>query len=547
MPPERWHGLNSTAACPRFIVERVPAYRGWWDSLKVVFSRVRFPLGKNPTSLFRVPKQRRMSGGSLVGSAILHGSFILFLIYLPRILPPEMSLTELPETSETIFYRVPVRDPSKDLPRIAPVGLGGRPGKASQPAPSTLGSAALLKNLIAVSKPLRPDNSRQTIWQRNSPPDIRIPNEVKLPIIAIGNPDIPKPVNMIAPHDSKPILTQKKYATATAPSEPEAKVQAAVLPIASATVAQPEFPILAGAASKPIQRSGSDQAAPVAPEVQGRGDPNLLAIGVDPAEAVSKIAVPAGNRWGEFSASPAGTRSGSPGGSSNTDTAGGATGAEGPGGDSSVGIGVGNNGGGGDSNASLPVSLAGRNAGSASYGALSSSSTEAMIVPVITTPHLRKNTLVVSGGPSSGGILGVYKALNCGRVYTVFVPMPGGNWSLEYCPHSDSTQPSIPSTASTRVVHLEQMLLPPDATVRFDFLRLPVPEDKRSKFIVLKGLIDENGNVSNVEVYGGLLPAMDEAARTAFSRWKFMPALRDGKPVAIDVLVGILPSAPGAQ
>jgi Gram-negative bacterial TonB protein C-terminal len=487
-----------------------------------------------------------MSGGCLVGSAILHGLFILFLIDLPRIFPPEMSPTELPETSERIFYRVPVRDSPEALPRIAPVGLGGRPGNASQPAPSASGSAALLKNLIAVSKPLRPDNSRQTIWQRISPPDIRIPNEVKLPIIAIGNPDIPKPV-MIAPHDSKPILTERKYATATAPSEPEAQAQPAVLPIANATVPQPEFPIIAGGASKPLERSGRDQAAPVAPDIQGRGDPNLLAIGVDPADAASKIALPAGNRWGEFSASAAGTRPGSPGGSSNTDTSGGASGAEGPGGDSSVGIGVAHNGGGGDSNASLPVSLAGRNTGSPSYGALSSSSVEAMIVPVITTPHLRKNTLVVSGGPSSGGSLGVYKALNCGRVYTVFVAMPGGNWSLEYCPHGDSTRPSIPNPGSTRVVHLEQMLLPPDATVRFDFLRLPVPEDKRGKFIVLKGLIDETGAVSKVEVYSGLEPTMDEAARTAFSRWKFMPALRDGKPVAIDVLVGILSSASGAH
>jgi hypothetical protein len=536
--------LNSPVALRRFTVEHVPVYRGWWDSLKVLFSRVSFPLAKNPISFFRVPQRRRMSGASFVGSAILHGSIILLLVYVPRAFPPEIPQPELPQTSERIFYRVPVRDSSKELPRIAPAGAGGRPGNASQLAPSVLGSAALLRNLIAVSKPVRPDNSRQTIWQRNSPPDIRIPNEIKLPIIAIGNPDVPKPV--IAPHDSKPTLTKRKYATATAPSEPEVKTQASVLPIANPTVPQPEFPVLGGGTSKPLLRNGSDQAAPVAPDIQGGGDPNLLAIGVDPAEAVSKIALPAGNRWGEFSASPAGARPGSPGGSSNANKPGGTTGAEGLAGDSSVGVGVGKSGGGGDSSESLPVSLTGRNTAPASYGALSSPSIEEMIVPVITTPHLRKNTLVVSGGPSGGG-LGVYKALNCGRAYTVFVTMPGGNWNLEYCPHSDSGQPSIPDAGSTRVVHLEQMLLPPDATVKFDFLRLPVSEDKERKFIVLKGLIDEKGAVSNVQVYSGVLSAMDEAARTAFSRWKFMPALRDGKPVAVDVLVGILPTAPNAQ
>jgi Gram-negative bacterial TonB protein C-terminal len=528
-------------------VERVPMYRGWWDSLKVLLSRVGFPLSKNPTSFFRMPRRRRMSGRSFIGSVILHCSFILLLIYLPQVFPPEeVSLPEVPQTPERIFYRIPVLDSSKDLPRIAPAGVGGRPGNASQPAPPALGSTALFANLIVVSKPVRPDNSRQTIWQRNSPPDIRIPNETKLPIIAIGNPDIPKPPNQIAPHDSKPVLTKKNYARATAPSEPEANAEAAILPIANPTIPRPEIPIATGGPSKPLPRNGSDQAAPVAPDIQGRGDPNLLVIGVDPAAAVSKVALPAGNRWGEFSASPAGTKPGSPGGSSNADKTGGASGAEGPGGDASVGIGAGKSGGGGDSSESLPVSLTGRNTAPAGYGALSSLPTEELIVPVITTPHVRKNALVVSGGPIGGGGLGVYKALNCGRVYTVFVTMPGTNWSLEYCPHSDSAQPSIPATAST-VVHLEQPVLPPDATVKFDFLRLPVSEDKRRKFIVLKGFIDENGAVSNVQVYNGLLPAMDEAARTAFSRWKFMPALRDGKPVAVDILVGILPTAPASR
>jgi hypothetical protein len=37
---------------------------------------------------------------------------------------------------------------------------------------------------------------------------------------------------------------------------------------------------------------------------------------------------------------------------------------------------------------------------------------------------------------------------------------------------------------------------------------------------------------------------MDEAARLALGRWKFMPAIRGGKPVAVDILVGIQSAAP---
>jgi hypothetical protein len=36
---------------------------------------------------------------------------------------------------------------------------------------------------------------------------------------------------------------------------------------------------------------------------------------------------------------------------------------------------------------------------------------------------------------------------------------------------------------------------------------------------------------------------MDEAARLAFSKWKFRPATRGGKAIPVDILVGI-PSDP---
>jgi hypothetical protein len=469
------------------------------------------------------------------------------LIYLHHALPVETTPVEPPWTSERIFYRVPVLDTSKVLARIAPAGPGGRPGDSVQPEPPALGSTALLKNLIAVSKPVRPDNSRQTIWQRTSPPDLRIPDEVKLPMIVLGNPNIKKPAAKIDPHDSKAIAVTRKYATKTAPSEPETTSQAGVIPLDNPSIPRPQFPIAAGEA-KPVQRASGDQSASSAPDIQNPGDnTDLMVVGLDPSGPVSKISVPAGNRWGTFSMSPVGEKAGSPGGSSGAIKNGGGSGTEGPGGDGSVGIGGGTTGGGGDSSASVPVSLVGRNTAPASNGGLGGAlTTEEMIVPVITTPHIRKNALVVSGGPIGGGGLGVYKALNCGKIYTIFVTMPGTNWSLEYCPHGGDAQPAQSSSVNT-VVHLEKPLLPPDATQKFDFLRLPVSEDKKRKFIVLRGQIDENGDVGNVEIYSGLLPAMDEAARAAFSRWKFMPALRDGKPVAVDILVGILPTPPGAE
>jgi hypothetical protein len=45
--------------------------------------------------------------------------------------------------------------------------------------------------------------------------------------------------------------------------------------------------------------------------------------------------------------------------------------------------------------------------------------------------------------------------------------------------------------------------------------------------------------VSELKIYQGILPEMDEAARLAFGRWKFKPAMREGKPLTLQILVGI--------
>jgi outer membrane biosynthesis protein TonB len=60
-------------------------------------------------------------------------------------------------------------------------------------------------------------------------------------------------------------------------------------------------------------------------------------------------------------------------------------------------------------------------------------------------------------------------------------------------------------------------------------------------------LIREDGTVDQVQIYSPLLPQMDEAARLAFSRWKFKPAMSAGRPVGVEVLVGIPTTAPAVR
>jgi hypothetical protein len=155
----------------------------------------------------------------------------------------------------------------------------------------------------------------------------------------------------------------------------------------------------------------------------------------------------------------------------------------------------------------------------------------------------RKNSLIVSAGARGGGGLDVYGALQCGKIYSVFLQMPGKAWTLQYC-HSPNSSEAPMQAGASAVVRLEHFLTPPDAEARFDFGRLPVPQELKSAMVILKGTIKADGTVSQLQVYQGILSEIDEAARLAFSQWKFRPATQEGKPVAVDILIGIPAEVP---
>lgn len=188
------------------------------------------------------------------------------------------------------------------------------------------------------------------------------------------------------------------------------------------------------------------------------------------------------------------------------------------------------------------LSVSGSGGGGGAAGTLGPGVPLSMVYPVVASVLPRKNSLVVSAGPIGGGGLGVYGALHCGKIFTVFLQMPGKAWTLQYCVAGENPAKTREQTNSA-VVHMEQGITPPDAETRFDFKRLPLPEDKVHKLIVLKGRLLEDGTIEGLQVHSGLLPLMDEAARLAFSQWKFKPATRGGKAIPVDILVGI-PSDP---
>lgn len=531
---------------PVFLVPREPLHAGWRAALAALGSHEYAKQSSQFVRLFRavVEAKDQQRNRAVVSSALLHFAVAFFLVHVPLGQPDLVRSSAIHrERRAPLFYELRLVKLPKTLPSVAPPGPGGRPGVGLRrdrlPPP---GSTALHPRLTIVLNPPRPDNYRQTILQPASPPDLRIGQNLPLANLITGNLiRVPRPQLDYHPNVASATVPMKgSQAAPTPPSiavAPPELIVAQVLPINP----QPHLPVPPPPAvlSARVPQRGIPGAA--AGMGDGDADPaigaGLLVVGVDPADWEKLFSLPPGNRDGAFSISPAGGRPGSPGGVPGGDPNGGA-GGRGNGGDASSGVGSGKGGGGGGSADSAVLSIHGGNGPGVGAGKLRDSSPAALIFPVVSPPHVRRNALIVSTGPMGGGGLNAYGALHCGKIYTVFVPMPGKNWVLQYCARANSAQKSAPRVAGT-VVQLDPGLVPPDAEERFDFPRLPIPEDKADKAIVLHGMIREDGTVGELKVFQGLLPELDEAAVAALSRWRFRPALRANQPVTVEILVGI--------
>ena len=56
--------------------------------------------------------------------------------------------------------------------------------------------------------------------------------------------------------------------------------------------------------------------------------------------------------------------------------------------------------------------------------------------------------------------------------------------------------------------------------------------------VIIEGIIDPSGSVANARILRSI-PALDEAALSAVSRWQFTPTLMNGAPVAVMMTVTV--------
>jgi hypothetical protein len=469
--------------------------------------------------------------GSLSVSYLMHFAAVLMLLYLrPFSAPVRLNTPQVfSRSNKTILYVVPVSKELMVFAKINGAEGGGAAGKGTVAGKPALGSSDFHRKLTAVSTPLHPSNSHQLILQPNTPPDLLIKQELKLPNSILGTP-------LLMPREQVDIvLTGPKRMPAhrndsADPDSPVLPAPAAAMNLASIpAIKTPHMPVPVAPQTQTDGVSKSASSAPSTGAAQQEGESrepkNLLALSTDPGK--NKIALPPGNKYGEFSFSPAGANFGSPGGSGTVAIAG-ATDGVSAGGDGSTGVGHGKEGGGGKDSTGL-LTLNGTGAVGGGY--------QMMIFPVPPTPKIRKNNMIISAGPLGGGGLGVYKALPCGRIFTTFLPMPVANWTLEYCTATGS--PAAKTRNTSAAVQLEEAVAPPAPLQTFDFRRPPIAKENAPKNLILKGSIREDGTVANLQIYQGVMREFDELAKATFNLWKFMPAMRAGKPVSVEILVGI--------
>ena len=544
----------------RFLIAREPFYRGFWTSFAILLT-VRIPKVSllSPVYLFRGVGDRRFRVPTkpLLGSIVLHAIAIVLLVRFIQLYgtaPPPVDLTAVMDDT---YYPLPPLPHPDALPKITPKGPGGKPGRSEQPKEDPKpGSSSLRKDLTVISTTSRPDNNRQTIIQPKSPPDLIIKQDLKLPNLVLGNPlpTIAKPQVQFPSSLAKPIVTAHANNDPAAP-QPMLAQQTPQLTIIAATVPIPRLalPLPSSSGSKPVlggsSASGSAAAALEAPSIgvsESSGPANgVLILGTDPAAAGTPVILPPGNRYGSFSISAAGGEPGSPGGVSGGVSGGGPAGV-GAAGDESSGVGSERTGGGGGGPAvgSSGISVTGPGAVAGGNGNLLGSIPADAIFPVIRPPHIQRNTLSISAGGVGGGGLGVYQALPCSRIYTIFVPMPTSTWTLQYCQQNApapaaQTQAQSGGSVTVRTLQPQESLLPPDPLQEFDFRRTPLAADLANKMLILKGEIRQDGAVDKLEVYQGVLKQVDDIALAALGKWKFSPAKRGEKPVAVQILVGI--------
>lgn len=159
--------------------------------------------------------------------------------------------------------------------------------------------------------------------------------------------------------------------------------------------------------------------------------------------------------------------------------------------------------------------------------------TPAFTAPVEAPPETRPDEPepldagTISGGSPTGSELGVPEGMEGGVVGGVVGGVPGGVIGGVIGGTGDIPVPVMNYDRAPRLIRQIKPDYPQEAFVK-----------KVEGVVVVEILIDDNGRVVRARVIRSI-PLLDDAALAATRRWTFLPAIKDGRPVATVALAPV--------
>ncbi len=310
-------------------------------------------------------------------------------------------------------------------------------------------------------------------------------------------------------------------------------------------VEAPKLPVPAQRAAGVGDSAGADAAGkgvPAQPSIQGlqssKGQGQIIALGLSPADVRGPIEVPSGNRAGEFHASPGG-KPDAPGTPNITGTPGATNGGAGGG----KGNGSGNGSGNGNAPAGISVGAAPPGAATAAVaGTPGKSPSDAQkeanrkliaaamnpSVPSVSRPPVTPPPPTMSDSEEDAVERQVFGSK---KYYSLVLNMPNltsatGSWIVRFAELKQSDN-KIAIAAPVAVSKVDPAY-PADAM-----------RDNVEGTVTLYAVIHADGTVSGIKVLNSVDPRLDYAAAVALSRWQFRPGTKNGDPVELEAVVMI--------
>ena len=502
--------------------------------------------------------QQKLPWGRFLQSALLHTAAValIWTISLSWIRQQKILGHAAFDRSSLVTY-----SPEEYLP---PLDTG-----ASEAPKAQKGDPVYAKQPI-LSVPREADNRSQTIVV---PPDLKLDHDVPLPNIVATGAIVPAiPLDATRPSlslSSSRIVAPETQVVAPAPDVQFARdrvVQAAmksdvvapppeltqstkghvglinigpsevVAPAPQLTLTEQHSLAARGKGSLP---GGSVQPVGPPPSLAAAGGASaagrLIALGIHPVAPTGPVPVPGGNRRGTFSATP----QGKPGASGTPELAGGGKGDS--------GSKTRNNGhgslpavlhvGAGESGATSPVE---RNGGASSHGNANGNSSGNG------ADGAREMASLSSSGATPGARSGAHaaSAVPDDKVTEVDRQVFGGKRFYEMA----LNMPNLNSSTGSWVIRFAELesgrkqgeLLAPVATEKSDpGYPLELIRANVHGMVTLYAVIHADGKVGEIRVLNSPDERLDSYAAKALARWKFVPAVRAGKPVALEAVVVI--------